>query len=281
MNYSMSDRKGTILVVGGTGGTGRAIIRRLLQQTPQPSIRILARNADFAKNILGDDVEICQGDVANPDLCKEAMIDVTRLIYCVGPHTFDELFKSTYSSLVRGLSNLLTEGKKHLLHQVVLISAAGTTRYLHYYHPFLNLFYGCVSLNHLRQEKILRDSGFDYIILRPYSLSDGDYPEPITVCQGDRFYRQTAVTRGAVAETILHAMYDGLVPSKVTFEIWGKDSEWSISDGFDWSVAFKGLRMDEERFTIRRYEFSHHLTRILTGIILVCLLIQFLIWFSS
>jgi len=277
----MSDRKGTILVVGGTGGSGRAIVRRLLQLTPRPSVRILARNGDFAKNILGDDVEICQGDVSNPELCKEAMIDVTRLIYCVGPHTFDELFKSTYSSLVTGLSNLLTEGKKHLLHQVVLISAAGITRYFHYYHPLLNLFYGCVSLNHLRQEKILRDSGCDYIIVRPYSLSDGDYPEPVTVSQGDRFYTQAAVTRSALAETILHAMYDGLVPSKVTFELWGKDSEWSISNGFDWSVAFRNLRIDEDRFSIRRYEFSHHLTRILNGIILLILLGLFLSWFLS
>ncbi len=81
---AISDKKqGTILVVGATGGVGKRAVRKLLERGYK--VRSLVRDAKRAREILGQNVEIVEADIAIPEtLTPAVMNDVTAVICCTG-----------------------------------------------------------------------------------------------------------------------------------------------------------------------------------------------------
>ncbi len=61
----------TILVVGGTGMLGELVSRQLLHDGF--SVRLLARNVDRARALLGPDFEYIAGDIDNSDVIERAL----------------------------------------------------------------------------------------------------------------------------------------------------------------------------------------------------------------
>src|SRR5919206_1577017 len=68
----------TILVVGGTGMLGEQVTRQLLHDGF--SVRLLARNVERARALLGPDFEYIAGDIDNSDAIEHALEG------CVGVH---------------------------------------------------------------------------------------------------------------------------------------------------------------------------------------------------
>jgi len=65
-----------VLVIGGTGGTGSLVVRRLLGlATDVPTVRVMSRSGDQAtvRAALGEAVEVHRGDVADAAAVDEAM----------------------------------------------------------------------------------------------------------------------------------------------------------------------------------------------------------------
>ena len=58
-------------VVGATRGTGLLIAQQLLQAGS--SVRVLARNPDKARRLLGNRVDVCHGDVTDAGSVHDAM----------------------------------------------------------------------------------------------------------------------------------------------------------------------------------------------------------------
>ncbi|PPS41543.1 CIA30 family protein [Chroococcidiopsis sp. TS-821] len=74
-------RVGVVLVAGATGGVGRRVVKRLMNRGYK--VRSLVRDAEKAKEILGDNVELYVGDITKPEtLTLEMMADVTAVICC-------------------------------------------------------------------------------------------------------------------------------------------------------------------------------------------------------
>jgi uncharacterized protein YbjT (DUF2867 family) len=74
---------GKILVAGATGGVGKRVVKILQQQNY--SVRALVRNAQKAKEILGEGVELFEGDITIPEtLTTQLMQGVTAVICCTG-----------------------------------------------------------------------------------------------------------------------------------------------------------------------------------------------------
>jgi len=249
--------------VGGTGGTGKAIVKRLLVKTPRPEVRVLARNVTEAKKTLGDDVYLFSGDVADEKAVVEPMKGVTRVVYAIGPST-KELGRSTEQSFVWGLRNIINLAKKEdTLKQIVLLGAALVTRPWHPLAAVVNTIAGMAPMNHLKQEKMIRESGYPYIVIRPVGLGKSDVePEQIEVSQGDNA-GGSSVSRAAVAETIVRAMFDGNVPRKVTFEVWGKKGT-QAGPGFDWTGIWRKLKEDFD--PLPEVEASHGTARLAYGL---------------
>jgi uncharacterized protein YbjT (DUF2867 family) len=75
---------GKILVAGATGGVGKRVVKLLQQQNYR--VRALVRNAQAAKEILGEGVELFEGDITIPEtLTAKLMQGVTAVICCTGP----------------------------------------------------------------------------------------------------------------------------------------------------------------------------------------------------
>jgi uncharacterized protein YbjT (DUF2867 family) len=73
----------TILVAGATGGVGKRVVRQLLANNYR--VRALVRDADQARALLGDSVEIFEGDITIPEtLNSQLMVDVSAVISCIG-----------------------------------------------------------------------------------------------------------------------------------------------------------------------------------------------------
>ena len=72
-----------ILVAGATGGVGKRVVSNLLAQNY--SVRTLVRNAEKAKQLLGEKVELFEGDLTIAEtLTPQLMENVTAVICCSG-----------------------------------------------------------------------------------------------------------------------------------------------------------------------------------------------------
>jgi uncharacterized protein YbjT (DUF2867 family) len=75
--------KGTILVAGATGGVGKRVVRKLLEQGYQ--VRSLVRDSKKATEMLGNPVELVEGDITIPQtLTPQVTKNVKAVICCTG-----------------------------------------------------------------------------------------------------------------------------------------------------------------------------------------------------
>lgn len=74
----------TYLITGATGEVGSRVTKRLLEMGEHP--RVLTRNREKALALFGSTVEIFEGDLSEPDTCREAFcgVDAVYLVN-VGP----------------------------------------------------------------------------------------------------------------------------------------------------------------------------------------------------
>ena len=80
---SKQDTSMVILVAGATGGVGKRVVKKLLEQNYR--VRALVRDAKRAKEILGDKIELFEADITIPETLKPAMMqEVSRVICCTG-----------------------------------------------------------------------------------------------------------------------------------------------------------------------------------------------------
>jgi len=238
----MSDSKKIILVVGGTGRTGQAVVRRLLTQTPTPEVRVLTRNVESAQKLLGGDVRIFQGNVAQLDAVARALADVTHVFYLTGPAIFDSRL-AVEQCIVWGLRNIINESKKtnKLKHILLLTSVAVETPYRIPSVIINKILCPGLMSDHVIQERILRESGIDYTILRPPMLGSQDVaPEEVDVSRTDA--KGMSVSRAALGEVFVRAMTNPALPRNVTFYVWGRKEK--LTDRFDWNKLFSKLEPD-------------------------------------
>lgn len=74
-------RTKNVLVFGGTGYYGRNVVRHLLKNNH--SVKVVSRNANNAVKLLGAEVVIVEGDVADQDVLKKSMKDTDAIVICL------------------------------------------------------------------------------------------------------------------------------------------------------------------------------------------------------
>ena len=72
---------GTILVLGGTGHYGRHIVGSLLEMG-EP-VKVLSRNSNKAKEILGEKPEIVEGDITSRESVVESLKGTKAIVISV------------------------------------------------------------------------------------------------------------------------------------------------------------------------------------------------------
>lgn len=216
-----------ILVAGATGRTGRIIIRKLIRRGYVP--HALVRDVNAAQALLGDEIIYHQGDVREPDTLFKAMRGVDAVISAIG--TQIPVGKNCPKRVdYEGIVNLVDAACHHRVERFILISSIAVTQPEH---P-LNCF-GNVLTWKLEGEDHLRESGLDYVIIRPGGLKDTSGGlRKLVFDQGDRI--MGSISRADVAEICLNALQYPQ-PLCTTFEVIESDRKGEP----DWKNLFTSL----------------------------------------
>ena len=158
-----------VLVTGGTGGTGKALVEKLAAQgTP---VAVLTRNATKAKAALPA-VELVEGDLFSYDTAVEAVAGRDIIFICSGTTSrldpFDP-FKIDW----QGVENLVAAAKQQGgVKKIIMVSSIGVDD------PFFPLNLPFVGNGVLWMKKLgelaVQRSGIDYSIIRPGGLRSTD-----------------------------------------------------------------------------------------------------------
>ncbi len=82
-SQSRGETMGVILVAGATGGVGKRVVRRLVERNYR--VRALVRDAQKAREMLGDKVELYEADITIPEtLTSDLMNGISAVICCTG-----------------------------------------------------------------------------------------------------------------------------------------------------------------------------------------------------
>jgi putative NADH-flavin reductase len=160
-----------LLIIGGTGGTGRELIKQALEQGYQ--LTALVRNPDSMK-ISHPNLRIVKGNVLDPDKVQEVVEGQDAVLSALGHKKF--FIRTTILS--RGTKNIIEAMKKHNVSRFICITSLGINDsrfklglyYTLFVIPFIVFFY---FLDKSKQEKLIRDSGLNWTIIRPGQLTNG------------------------------------------------------------------------------------------------------------
>lgn len=223
----------TVLVAGATGQTGQLIVRELLASGYQ--VRALVRDTAKARQTLGEQVELVQGDIKDPATLAAAFAGTDAVISAVGargakgpdrPEAID----------YQGVKNLVDAAVAARSQQFVLVSSRSVTQ------PdnALNKLFGNVLIWKLKGEDALRASGVPYTVVRPGGLTNGPGGDKEVVFeQGDTVSAQTTITRADVARICVEALKHPEARNR-TFETSARPG----TPVTDWRAKFAALKPD-------------------------------------
>jgi uncharacterized protein YbjT (DUF2867 family) len=108
----MKDKR--ILVVGGTGFVGHSVATGLME-AGYP-VRILARSVDKARKIYGENADIVQGDVTDPQSLPSACAGCYGIFIAIHPHKGVENFFRVEHNGVENVANAAAQaGVRHII----------------------------------------------------------------------------------------------------------------------------------------------------------------------
>ena len=108
-----------ILVLGGTGHYGRWIVRSLIEKGE--NVRVLSRNLNNARKILGNSLEIIEGDITSRDAIIESLVDVKSIAISISAFnrkTIKKIKLIEHESILM----VLEEAKKSNISRIVYVS---------------------------------------------------------------------------------------------------------------------------------------------------------------
>ncbi|MDZ4873751.1 MAG: NAD(P)H azoreductase [Chroococcidiopsis cubana SAG 39.79] len=244
-----------ILVAGATGGVGQLAVAKALEKGF--TVRVLTRQADKAKQMFGDRVEIAVGDIRQPNTLPAAVQNVTHIICCTGTTAFPSAkwdFQNFFSAQnspqqvdAVGVKNLVAAAPQDL-QRFVFVSSCGVLRKKQFPFSILNAF-GVLDAKQ-EGEQAIATSGLPYTIIRPGRLIDGPYTSydlntllkattdgklAVVVGTGDTLVGDTS--RIDVATACVECISDPVTVNK-TFEIVNSGARPEITD---WEALFAQL----------------------------------------
>lgn len=77
----MENKNGKIIVYGGTGHYGRKVVEKLINKGQ--SVKVVSRNHESARKIVGENAELFQGDVTDRESIIESLKNVSCIVICL------------------------------------------------------------------------------------------------------------------------------------------------------------------------------------------------------
>jgi putative NADH-flavin reductase len=182
-----------IVVFGPTGGTGQAFVRQALAGGHRVAA-IALPGTDVGT--LHERLEIVRGNILEPQTWAHALKGAGGVFSALGAHGWGP------TSLCHdGTMNMINEMKKANVKRLVIITTAALTSKPGFIFGkivtplFLKNIYGDKE----KQEGVIRDSGLDWVMVRPMRLYDGPKTDQYQIALGDQAAAGWRVSREDVA----------------------------------------------------------------------------------
>jgi len=101
------EQKNNIVVFGGTGFYGRKVVEKLMLKNC--SVRVVTRNAQKAKNIFKEEVDLFEGDVTNNLTIVDALKNMDTVIICLS---------AMKVNLIRKMKQIECDAVLDIIHEV-------------------------------------------------------------------------------------------------------------------------------------------------------------------
>jgi nucleoside-diphosphate-sugar epimerase len=212
-------------IVGATRGTGLLIAQQLLQGGS--SVRVLARDPDKARRLLGNRADVCHTDVTDARSVCDAITEEHRAIFftvaATGGIDGRGLFASetairkvTYQGLLNLVDAARSRGFKG---RIILPSVIGADRFSVTIH-FLDKIKSGLQRNLIERELYLRASGLDYTIVRAPILTNAPAGDAnIQIARAtNKLTAGPKISRGDLARVLI-LVSQQTVASHKTFEL--------------------------------------------------------------
>lgn len=147
-----------VLVLGATGFVGRRLVAALLEAGHR--VRCLVRDPVRAAALLGERVELVEGDMLDPAAVSRA-VESTQAVYFL-VHTLSKQAGASRDSgfmdvELAGLRHVVKAAGRHGVHRLLYVTAIGTATDAA----------GSWARGRAEAERLLFDSGLDVTVLRP------------------------------------------------------------------------------------------------------------------
>ncbi|ACX52769.1 NAD-dependent epimerase/dehydratase [Ammonifex degensii KC4] len=143
-----------VLVTGGTGLVGRAVVKELLSH--RLKVRCLVRDPERARVLLGPEPEYVAGDVTDPASVQAAMEGAEAVVHLVA--IIREKGRQTFRAInVEGTANVVRTAREARVRRFIHMSALGVKADPR--RPY--------GHSKWQGEELVRESGLDWTILRP------------------------------------------------------------------------------------------------------------------
>lgn len=222
-----------VLVIGGTGRTGRHVVTKLLER--DCPVRVLTRDAARARGRLDAGVEIFEGELARAETLKGPTDGIVGVVEIVESDPGSGGGNPPELAHHQGTLNLIATAREmgdRSTPHIVLVSQIYITR------PEALPEVPDTILARGRAEEALRESGLPYTIVRPSWLTgDPGGREGLRLEQGDTGDGQ--VSREDVAEVCVQALLTESARGK-TFELYNEPGKPPA----DWEALFAPLNAD-------------------------------------
>jgi putative NADH-flavin reductase len=196
-----------IIVFGASGGTGRLVVQRALEEGHQ--VTVIARNPD-SFTIRHDRLDLIKGDIFQPYTFEKAMAGKDAVISCLGIQKREPT--KVYSE---GVSNIIKAMEIYSLKRIICLSAGavivppkGSFMMRFIIKNILQKRFAHLYSDMLIMEQILRATDLNFTVIRPPWLRDakptGNYRSAIN----EYLSNPTKIARADLADYIVTHLMD-------------------------------------------------------------------------
>jgi len=152
------------------------------------------------------------------------------------------------------------------IERFVLVSSSNVTRPLSFTSILANIMHSYILAHKYSSEKVLRESGLKYLIIRPTALHYGENPTEFTLDQGDKI--KGMVTPATVAHVAVDTLLDHWIYPNTTFECSSQSHQ--LSQKYNYlSSQYAYLKPDDVEKEKKR-EINHKLpARLFKGFLMI------------
>eukprot|EP00656_Telonema_subtile_P030146 TRINITY_DN33169_c0_g1_i1.p1 TRINITY_DN33169_c0_g1~~TRINITY_DN33169_c0_g1_i1.p1 ORF type:complete len:275 (-),score=43.80 TRINITY_DN33169_c0_g1_i1:3-827(-) len=233
-----------VLIVGATGGCGRHAYQACMK-LGLTDVTCLVRDVPRARQVLGPQANLVQGDLLDPASLTEAMRGKQHVILTIGK-TRGAHGSTSEQIDFQGAANAAQAAKLAGVKKLVHVTSNGVDSPNRWFVRALNYMSGMGLGWKLRGEQAIRDCGVPYVIVRPVGLKNKDEDRPVTIKQcTPNEWGVCMISRQSVGQICAQALVHS--PESVTLncrEAAGSNAQPDWSTEYDWQGTFSVLQPD-------------------------------------